>query len=61
MNANRWLGATIVKLVEMAVTDGSLEGHPYDVIKGGLYEIEKGLQRLQKGSSAVKFEYGSAS
>ena len=59
-NANRWLGATIVKLVEMAVSDGSLGGHPYEVIGGGLDGIETGLQRLQKGSSAVKFVYGLA-
>lgn len=36
INADRWLGATIVKLIEMAVADGSLKGHPYEVIDGGL-------------------------
>jgi NADPH2:quinone reductase len=56
-NANRWLGATIVKLIEMAVIDGSLKGHPYEIVEGGINGIETGLLRLQKGSSAVKFVY----
>ena len=56
-NANRWLGATIVKLTEMAVNDGSLKGHPYEIVEGGINGIEIGLLRLQKGSSAVKFVY----
>jgi NADPH2:quinone reductase len=57
VNANRWLGATMVKLIEMAVADGSLKGHPYEVVEGGLNGIETGLLRLQNGSSAVKFVY----
>jgi len=56
-NANRWLGAIIVKLIEMAVNDGSLKGHPYEIVEGGINGIEIGLLRLQKGSSAVKFVY----
>jgi hypothetical protein len=57
VNANRWLGATIVKLIEMAVADGSLKGQPYEVVEGGLNGIETGLRRLQSGSSTVKFVY----
>jgi NADPH2:quinone reductase len=56
-NSNRWLGATITKLLEMLVTDGSLDGHPYEVIEDGLKGIESGLRRLQSGSSSVKFVY----
>ena len=58
VNANRWLGATLINLIEMAVADGSLKGHPYEVVEGGLDGIQTGLQRLQKGSSATKFAYG---
>jgi NADPH:quinone reductase len=57
VNANRWLGATITKLLEMVVADGSLKGHPYEVIEGGLKGIDTGLRRLQSGSSTVKFVY----
>ena len=53
-NANRWLGATVVTLIEMAIGDGSLKRHPYEVIEGGLNGIETGLRRLQSGSSTVK-------
>jgi NADPH2:quinone reductase len=56
-NANRWLGATIMKLIEMAANDGSLKGHPYEIVEGGINGIETGLRRLQNGSSAVKFVY----
>lgn len=57
VNANGWLGATLVNLIEMAVADGSLKGHPYEVVEGGLDGIQTGLQRLQKGLSAIKFVY----
>ena len=56
-NANRWLGATMAKLIEMAIKDGSLKGHPYEIVEGGINGIETGLLRLQKGSSTVKFVY----
>ena len=56
-NANRWLEATIVKPIEMAAKDGSLKGHPYEVIESGINGIETGLLRLQRGSLAVKFVY----
>jgi hypothetical protein len=57
VNANRWLGAAMVKIIEQVVADGSLRGHPYDVVEGGLGGIEAGLRRLQNGSSTVKFVY----
>ena len=57
VNANRWLGATIIKLIEMAAADGSLKGHPYTVVDGGINGIESGLRQLQSGSSTVKFVY----
>lgn len=57
VNANRWLGAAMVKIIEQVVADGSLKGHPYDVVEGGLGGIETSLRRLQNGSSAVKFVY----
>ena len=57
INANRWLGGSIVKLIENAVAGGLLRGHPYHVVDGGLDGIETGLRQLQKGSSAVKFVY----
>ena len=46
-----------MKLIEMAANDGSLKGHPYEIVEGGISGIETGLLRLQKGSSAVKFVY----
>lgn len=58
-NANRWLGASITKIIEMAVADGSLKGHPYEIVEGGLNGVEKGLKLLQSASVAgpVKYVY----
>jgi len=55
--ANRWLGATIIKFIEMAVADGSLKGHPYDIVEGVLDGIEKGLKMLQAGSAQGPVKY----
>jgi NADPH:quinone reductase len=59
VNANHYLGATITKFIEMAVADGSLHGHPYEIVDGGLEGIEKGLKLLQAGSArgSVKYVY----
>ena len=59
IGANRWLGATIIKFIEMAVADGSLKGHPYEIVERGLDGIEKGLKMLQAGSAQgpVKYVY----
>jgi NADPH2:quinone reductase len=59
IGANRWLGATIIKFIEMAVADGSLKGHPYEIVEGGLHGVEKGLKLLQAGSvkGPVKYVY----
>jgi NADPH:quinone reductase len=59
VNANRYLGATITKIIEMAVADGSLHGHPYEIVDGGLEGIDRGLKLLQAGSAkgSVKYVY----
>jgi NADPH2:quinone reductase len=53
------IGATIIKFIEMAVADGSLKGHPYEIVEGGLHGVEKGLKLLQAGSvkGPVKYVY----
>lgn len=59
IDANRWLGATITKFIGMAVANGSLKGHPYEIVAGGLDGVEKGLKLLQAGSAEgpVKYVY----
>lgn len=57
-NVNHWLAKTFFSFVELAMADGSLKGHPYEIIPGGLDGIHTGLEKLKNGdASALKYVY----
>ncbi|KAK5045220.1 hypothetical protein LTR84_009553 [Exophiala bonariae] len=57
-SVNHWLAKTFFGFVELAMADGSLKGHPYEIIPGGLDGIQTGLEKLKNGNaSALKYVY----
>jgi NADPH:quinone reductase-like Zn-dependent oxidoreductase len=48
----------LVRYLARSLANGEFEGHPYEVIPGGLSGVETGLQKLQRGEAkAVKYVY----
>ena len=51
-------GAALFKMFERGLFGGWFNGHPYEVVPGGLNGVEKGLSDLKAGkASAVKYVY----
>ncbi|KAI5821399.1 chaperonin 10-like protein [Pyronema omphalodes] len=51
-------GFAMYRFFGRAMANGTLPGHPYTVVDGGLEGIEEGLKRLQDGkASATKYVY----
>lgn len=47
-----------MRFITRALAKGTISGHPWEVIPGGLGGVEKGLQKLQRGEArGVKYVY----
>ena len=47
-----------LRFIARALAKGTISGHPWEVIPGGLGGVEKGLQKLQRGEArGVKYVY----
>jgi NADPH2:quinone reductase len=56
--ANRAFSKKVTEFFGTAVKIGTLRGHPYEIVAGGLRGIQLGLENLQRGkNSAVKYVY----
>jgi NADPH2:quinone reductase len=42
-----WFGTIITKMIEMLVAEGKFEGHPFEIVEGGLNGVEAALVKLR--------------
>lgn len=42
-----WFGAIITKLIETLLAEGKFEGHPFEIVEGGLNGVEAALVKLR--------------